>query len=195
MSAAPPRRPTARGGRSYLTPAEVEKVAAAANRTGRHGARDALMVRVCHRHGLRVTELVELRRDQVDLAGGVLHVRRLKKGTPATHPLSAWETRALRQTLRELAARDDGGVYLFASERGGPLTRWAFAKMLSRAGRLAGLAFAVHPHMLRHGAGYKLANDGADTRSIQVFLGHRSIQCTTRYTEIAPERLKGLWKD
>ena len=101
----------------------------------------------------------------------------------------------LASTLRELAARDDGGVYLFASERGGPLTRWAFAKMLSRAGRLAGLAFAVHPHMLRHGAGYKLANDGADTRSIQVFLGHRSIQCTTRYTEIASERLKGLWKD
>lgn len=190
----PPRRPTdlaARGGRSYLTPAEVEKVAAAANRTGRHGPRDALMIRVCHRHGLRVTELVELRRDQVDLAGGVLHVRRLKRGTPATHPLSAWETRALRQTLRE----SDGGVYLFVSERGGPLTRWAFAKMLARAGDLAGLDFPVHPHMLRHGAGYKLANDGVDTRSIQVFLGHRSIQCTTRYTEISPKRLEGLWKD
>ena len=84
---------------------------------------------------------------------------------------------------------------MFVSERGGPMTASNVQKMLSRAGEVAKLGFPVHPHMLRHATGYKLANDGHDTRSIQHYLGHRNIQHTVRYTELAPTRFKDFWKD
>jgi type 1 fimbriae regulatory protein FimB/type 1 fimbriae regulatory protein FimE len=67
--------------------------------------------------------------------------------------------------------------------------------MIARAGRLAGIPFRVHPHMLRHACGYKLANDGPDTRAIQAYLGHRNINHTVRYTELSPERFRGFWND
>jgi Phage integrase family len=68
-------------------------------------------------------------------------------------------------------------------------------KLIARAGELAKLPFPIHPHMLRHSAGYKLANEGHDTRSIQQYLGHRNITHTVRYTELSPERFKNFWKD
>jgi type 1 fimbriae regulatory protein FimB/type 1 fimbriae regulatory protein FimE len=67
--------------------------------------------------------------------------------------------------------------------------------IVARAGRLAGLTFPVHPHMLRHACGYKLANDGHDTRAIQHYLGHRNIMHTVRYTELASDRFKNFWDD
>jgi len=86
-------------------------------------------------------------------------------------------------------------AYLFVSERKAPLTTDAVRKIVGRAGRLAALPFPVHPHMLRHATGYKLANDGQDTRAIQQYLGHRNIQHTTRYTELASDRFKDFWHD
>jgi type 1 fimbriae regulatory protein FimE len=68
-------------------------------------------------------------------------------------------------------------------------------KLVKRAGQNAGIDFSVHPHMLRHACGYKLANDGHDTRSVQHYLGHKNIQYTVRYTELAADRFKGFWKD
>jgi type 1 fimbriae regulatory protein FimB/type 1 fimbriae regulatory protein FimE len=68
-------------------------------------------------------------------------------------------------------------------------------KILARAGELGHLPFPVHPHMLRHACGYKLANDGHDTRAIQHYLGHRNIMHTVRYTELASDRFKGFWSD
>jgi type 1 fimbriae regulatory protein FimE len=68
-------------------------------------------------------------------------------------------------------------------------------KLVKRAGQNAGIDFSVHPHMLRHACGYKLANDGHDTRSVQHYLGHKNIQHTVRYTELAADRFKGFWKD
>jgi type 1 fimbriae regulatory protein FimE len=68
-------------------------------------------------------------------------------------------------------------------------------KIVGRARREAGIEFPIHPHMLRHATGYKLANDGQDTRAIQHYLGHRNIQHTTRYTELAPDRFNGFWRD
>jgi type 1 fimbriae regulatory protein FimB/type 1 fimbriae regulatory protein FimE len=188
----PPRKPRnadARG-REHLTPAEVEKLAAAAG-IGRHGARDALMIRLAFRHGLRVSELVALRRDQVDLGNGLLHVRRAKGGLPSTHPLGGQEVRSLRKALRDYPE----GPTVFVSERGGPLTPNGFHKLVARAGRAAGLGFPVHPHMLRHATGYKLANDGQDTRAIQHYLGHKNIRHTVRYTELAPDRFRKFWND
>jgi type 1 fimbriae regulatory protein FimB/type 1 fimbriae regulatory protein FimE len=188
----PPRRVRNldRRTREYLTPAEVEKLMAAAGRLGRHGHRDTTLILIAYRHALRVGELVSLRWDQVDLIQGLLHVARLKNGSPSTHPLRGPEIRALRRLKRE-----DEGSYVFTTERGGPLTTSTVRKLIARAGEVAGIGFPVHPHMLRHATGFKLANDGHDTRAIQHYLGHRNIQHTVRYTEMAPDRFKGFWGD
>ena len=189
----PPRKPenVERRSREYLTPAEVEQLITAARKLGRHGHRDSTMILLAFRHGLRVGELVDLQWSQVDLDTGILHVRRLKGGTPSTHPLTGRELRALRRLKRE----ETSLVHLFVSERGGPLTENAVHKIVARAGEKVDFDLKVHPHMLRHSCGYKLANDGVDTRAIQAYLGHRSIQHTVRYTELAAGRFDGLWKD
>jgi type 1 fimbriae regulatory protein FimB/type 1 fimbriae regulatory protein FimE len=190
---APPRRVPnkERRTREHLTPAEVEKLMAAAGKVGRHGHRDQTLILVAYRHALRVGELVALRWDQIDFTQGLLHVSRLKNGTPSTHPLRGPEIRALRRLKRE----GEASAYVFTTERGGPMTTSNVRKMIARAGEEAGIGFPVHPHMLRHAAGFKLANDGHDTRSVQHYLGHRNIQHTVRYTELAPDRFKGFWKD
>jgi site-specific recombinase XerD len=80
-------------------------------------------------------------------------------------------------------------------ERGTPFSNRGFQAMVERAARAAGFNMKIHPHMLRHSCGYKLANDGVDTRTIQTYLGHKSIQHTVRYTELAPTRFKSLFRD
>jgi len=189
----PPRRVTNRSlrTREHLTPEEVEKLITAAGRLGRHGHRDTTLILIAYRHALRVSELVALRWDQVDLKQGLLHVNRLKNGVPSTHPLRGPELRALRRLQREA----EGSPYIFTTERRGPMTTSAVRKLVTRAGEEAELGFPVHPHMLRHAAGYKLANDGHDTRAIQHYLGHKNIQHTVRYTELAPDRFKNFWRD
>ena len=146
---------------------------------------------MAYRHGLRVSELVSLRWDQVDLKQGLLHVSRRKNGTPSTHPLRGPEIRALRRLQRDYPETQ----YVFVSERKGPMTASNVRKMLARAGQEGKLPFPVHPHMLRHACGFKLANDGHDTRSVQHYLGHRNIQHTVRYTELASSRFNGFWED
>ncbi len=123
------------------------------------------LILLAYRHALRVAELVALRWDQIDLAQGLLHVTRAKNGTPSTHPLRGPEIRALRRLQRDYA-----GPYVFVTERKGPLTTSAVRKIIARAGEFAALGFPVHPHMLRHACGFKLANDGHDTRAIQHYL-------------------------
>lgn len=187
----PVRRPNAEvRGREHLTPAEVDRLAAAAAKS-RAGRRDALMIRVAFRHGLRAAELVGLRRDQLDLDGALLHVRRVKKGVDSTHPLAGWEVRGLRRLVRE----GPQSAFVFLSNRGAPLTERAFHGIVARAGAAAGLPVAAHPHMLRHACGFKLANEGQDTRAIQLYLGHANIQHTVRYTTLAADRFRGFWKD
>jgi type 1 fimbriae regulatory protein FimB/type 1 fimbriae regulatory protein FimE len=181
----------ARRSREYLTPDEVEKLIRAAGRVGRNRHRDATLLFVAYRHGLRVGELVSLRWDQVDFNEALLRVVRLKNGTASNHPLGQKEIRALRRLRRENA----GFSHVFISERAGPMTVATVQTIVARAGRLAHLSFTVHPHMLRHACGYKLANDGQDTRAIQHYLGHRNIIHTVRYTELASDRFKGFWDD
>ena len=176
--------------REYLTPSEVEKLVKAATKN-RHGHRDATMVLVCYRHGLRVSELVELEWSQVDFNAANVHVRRLKGSTDAVHPIRGDELRALRRLQRE---QDPKSSYVFTSERGSPFSTAGFLRMVQRAGEAAGLGFPVHPHMLRHATGFKLANDGVDTRTLQAYLGHKSIGNTVRYTELSPTRFKDLWR-
>lgn len=190
---APPRRRAnaETRAREYLTPDEVERITDAAHRTGRHGHRDATLILLAYRHGLRVSELVALRWDQIELKAGALHVSRVKNGSPSVHPLRGPELRALRRLQRDYPTTP----YVFVTERGGPMTDSNVRKMFARAGVAARIPFPVHPHMLRHACGYKLANDGHDTRAIQHYLGHRNITHTTRYTELASDRFNGFWRD
>jgi type 1 fimbriae regulatory protein FimE len=167
----------------------VEKLITSAGTVGRYGHRDSTLLLLAYRHGLRVSEVVELQWSQVDLQTATLHVHRVKNGRPAAHPLTGDELRALRK-LRSHAPRE---AYIFLTERGGPLTTSTVRKLTARAGQVAGLPFPVHPHMLRHATGFYLANRGADTRLIQDYLGHRNIQHTVRYTALVPSRFKGLW--
>ena len=80
------------------------------------------------------------------------------------------------------------------SERAGPFSTAGFARMMERAGVEAGLPFKAHPYMLRHACGFALANKGHDTRALQASRGHRNIQHTVRYTELAPARYKDFWR-
>ncbi len=190
----PPRRVRneARRPREYLTPNEVDRIIKAARERGRYGHRDATMIVLAYTHGLRVSELTTLQWDQVELDQGLLHVRRRKRGTPSVHPLRGVELRALRRLRRE---QQPTSTFVFTTERRAPMTTAGFRKLLSRIGEAARLPFPIHPHMLRHAVGYRLANDGQDTRAIQHYLGHRNIQHTVRYTELTTSRFKHFWND
>src|SRR3982074_2694249 len=131
----PTRRPNAElRTREHLTPSEVEALIEAA-KANRHGHRDATMILLAFRHGLRVAELCDLRWDQVEFNAAVLHVRRVKNGTPSTHPLLGDELRALRRLQRESGP----SPFVFVSERGSPFTTAGFARMIERAAVAAGL--------------------------------------------------------
>jgi integrase len=188
---APRRRPnSAFRSREHLTESEVEKLIEAA-KDNRYGHRDATMILVAYRHALRASEICDLRWEQLDWSSATLHVNRVKSGKPSTHPVRGDELRALRKLKRETPK----SPFMFVSERGGPFTTDSFNWMVKRAGQKAGLPFQVHAHMLRHAAGFKLAGDGHDTRSIQDFMGHKNIQHTVRYTELSPTRFKDFWRD
>jgi integrase len=176
--------------REYLTEAEVERLMQTA-KDNRWGHRDATMILVTYRHGLRAAEVVDLRWDQIEFRSATLHVRRVKQGTPSTHPILGDELRAFRRLQRE---QEPKSPFVFTSERGAPFSTAGFARMVERAGGEAKLPFKAHPHMLRHACGYKLANDGHDTRALQAYLGHKNIQHTVRYTELAPTRFKDFWR-
>jgi len=177
--------------REFLTEDEVDKLQKEARKRGRYGVRDAVMILLAYRHALRVSELCALRWAQIDFDAAMIYLMRSKNGNSMPHPLYGDELRLLRQVKRDSAA----SVYVFCSERGGPISAAGFRKLLARIGQATGFDFGVHPHMLRHACGYKLANDGLDTRTIQDYLGHKNIQHTVRYTQLSPERLKGLWKE
>jgi integrase len=177
--------------REYLTPTEVAQLLGAA-KSNRHGHRDATMILIAYRHGLRAAEICELRWSQVDLDQARLHVRRVKEGTPSVHPLQGDELRALRRLKRESPVRSD---FVFVNERGTPFATVGFAFLAARAGARAGLPFKAHPHMLRHACGYALINEGADLRSLQSYLGHVSVTHTTRYAQLSAAAFNNFWRD
>ena len=185
----PKRRPNSEiRPREHLTEREVDKLIDTA-KGNRHGQRDATMILMAFRHGLRASELCGLQWSDVEFESGTLHLRRAKGGTTTSHPLLGDELRALR-----VLKRDATSPFIFVSERGAPFTTSGLAKLVERVGVEAKMPFKIHPHMLRHATGYALANKGTDTRTLQSYLGHRSIQSTVRYTELAPGRFKNLWR-
>jgi type 1 fimbriae regulatory protein FimB len=173
--------------RKFLTEAEVEALAKAAS-----CHRDRTMIRAAFIHGLRANELVNLTWGQVKLREGLLKIYRSKHGRDATHPIPGSEMRDLRRVHREAENTSDDS-FVFVSRLGGPMTTRAFGQMLDRVAASIGMA-NVHPHALRHAAGYKMAVEGAAMRTIQHYIGHRRIASTEIYTEHAPTDFRGLFK-
>ena len=171
--------------RFHLLPSEVEAMLKAAKVVGRHGHRDRTLILLAYRHGLRISELVALRWEQVDFIGGTIYINRLKHGISATHPLRGPELRALRQLQREYP----DSAYLFVSERGAAISTATARGIIAQSGIEAGLSLSVHPHMLRHACGFYLASKGFDTRAIQAYLGHKNIRSYGSLHGVVPRTL------
>lgn len=178
--------------RDYLFPTEVAQLLDAAGKSPRHGVRNKLMVLLAYRHGLRVSEVVDLRLSDINLREARIHCRRLKGSTDNTHPMEGDELRLLKRWLNMRPS--PGPAYVFMSERGTPITRQSAWRIFKDAGRVAGLDIEVKPHMLKHSCGYYLADRGCDTRLIQEYMGHKNIQNTVRYTQTNAKRFEGLWR-
>jgi type 1 fimbriae regulatory protein FimB len=180
-------------GRSHLTGLEVGKLIAA-TRGSRNEARDRCLLLLMFRHGLRVSEACRLKLEQVDTQGRQLHIVRLKHGLPTSQPLRGDELKAIGAWLKQRARMKPTGKAFFVSEQRTPLHRSTVNLALKTYSKAAALPFLVHPHMLRHACGFALADQGADTRLIQDYLGHRNIQHTVRYTASNPARFEKLWR-
>jgi site-specific recombinase XerD len=175
--------------KDFLTPAKIDKLLKA-TRTSRHHFRDHALIRLMYRHGLRVSEAINLRRQDADLKQHRLTFKRLKHGFSVPHPIDGETVRVLK---RYLAARgNDDAPWLFLSERRGKLTRQAVNYLLLEIGFRADLG-RVHPHMLRHACGYALADKGTDFRLMQDYLGHKNPRHTAHYTRTSPARFNRIW--
>jgi len=177
--------------RHHLTRDEVTALLRAAKQSKRHGARNHAMILLAYRHGLRASELVELRLCDLDLRARTILCRRRKGSKSSVHPMKTDEVEAVERVLRSRAGHH--GEYVFCSERGARMTRGAFWRIVSEAGKRAGLPVKAYAHMLRHACGYYLANKGCDLRLIQDYLGHKYVQNTVRYAALNPKRFSGLW--
>ena len=179
--------------RKHLVNGEIDKLLAA-TKGSRHEARDRCLLLLMFRHGLRVSEACGLTLSQVDLDSRILHVARLKNGLSTTHPLRTDEIRVIKVWLKERGRLKPETDAFFVSERRRPLNRKTAWLAIRNYGERAGLPLVAHPHMLRHACGFALADQGADTRLIQDYLGHRNIQHTVRYTAANPARFERLWR-
>ncbi len=168
----------------------LDQLIAALRKKSRNPNRDACLITMMFRHGLRVGEAVHLKWDQVDFKDSTLRVNRLKGSKDSVHPIPGGELRLLRKLEREKNSR-----YIFLSERKSPLTTQAVYRMLRNVEKDLNWDFPIHPHMLRHSCGYYLANQGHDTRAIQMYMGHTSINNTVLYTQLTGDQFKNFWKD
>jgi len=178
--------------RKHLTSCEVERLIEA-TKGSRNEVRDRCLLLLMFRHGLRVTEACRMTLHQVDTESRVLHVARLKGGLSTTQPLRGDELRAISAWLKERVRKKPTGKAFFASEQRKPLHRSTVNLLLRKYSAAASLPLLAHPHMLRHACGFALADQGADTRLIQDYLGHRNIQHTVKYTAANPARFEKLW--
>ena len=193
MQYVPARAKSEHVDKRYLTKLEMEKLLAV-TRGDRQEARDYCLLLLMYRHGLRVSELCGLQMGDVDVDSRALYVRRSKRGLSTTQPLHDDELRAIAAWLRERKRLELAGTAFFQSDQRRAMHRATVNLLLDKYSAAAGFTVRVHPHMLRHACGYALANRGADTRLIQDYLGHRSIQSTVRYTATNPARFEALWR-
>jgi type 1 fimbriae regulatory protein FimE len=167
-----------------------------AARQGPTGERDYCLILLAFRHGMRISELLDLHYRDLDLNEGRINVRRLKNGFSTIHPLRFDELEAIARWTQVRAgwkaAQKTNAIFI--SRRGTQLSRQQAYRIIRSAGEEAGTATHTHPHMLRHACGYELAERGTDTRLIQDYLGHRNIRHTVRYTASNAARFAGLWE-
>ena len=167
-----------------------------AARQGPTGERDYCLILLAFRHGMRISELLDLHYHDLDLNEGRVNVRRLKNGFSTIHPLRFDEREAIERwsLVRAGWKAADKTDALFISRRGTALSRQQAYRIIRSAGENAGTVTHTHPHMLRHACGYELAERGTDTRLIQDYLGHRNIRHTVRYTASNAARFAGIWE-
>lgn len=180
--------------RKFLTQKEVNLLIKAVS-DGRTGKRDSCLILLAFRHGYRISELLNLTFNDLDLEEGRINIRRLKNGLSTIHPLLNDELLALKIWCEERTTwkSDVEPDAVFISSRGSRLSRKQAWRIIRLAGEKAGTSTSTHPHMLRHACGYELAERGTDTRLIQDYLGHRNIRHTVRYTASNAARFVGLW--
>lgn len=179
--------------RKYLTDHEVTRLLAAARKSERYPERNYAIILMMYRHGLRASELCEMRLDDLNLKEGKVYIKRAKGGLQQYHPLHGDEIRAYKAWLKERESFYSTATnYLFLSERG-PFCRFGLNALCRTLGGIAKIE-GVHPHRLRHACGHYLADKAHDSRLIQDYLGHRDISSTVRYTQLSPTRFNNLWK-
>jgi integrase len=186
----PPRRKPITG-RKHITPEEFDVWRKAVRNLSSYPDRDALLITMCFRHGLRISEAVRLTWEDVNLGrAGTVTIRRAKRGRDGTHNLDGDELRMLRavQRLRHV------GRFIFTTKRNTPMSERTARHILTTAAKDAGLP-VTNPHALRHGTGYRLIRKGTDLRRVQEFLGHKDIKSTTIYTTLDPSAIAGLERD
>lgn len=176
--------------REHLNEDELERLFKAL-KGNRHGHRDYMMALVTFLHGLRVSELIDLRWDDIDWRKGTIQIRRLKGSIDGIHYMERDEAAGLKRLQRE---QNPKSRYVFTSERGDAFSRFAVNKMIATAGRNAGIKWPVHPHCLRHTTGTVQANGGMDAWRLQKLMGHASMTNTTKYVAMSPEPLKDAWR-
>jgi len=178
--------------RKYLTVNEIERLISAIS-TKKNYERDKCMLLMCFIHGLRVSELSQLKLKDIEISNKIIYISRLKNGFSVQHPLQHRELLALKVWMQQrssyLGADSD---YLFLSRHGKKVSRQQLYRIFRDAGKNAGINIDVHPHMFRHACGYALADKGCDTRLIQDYLGHRNIQNTVIYTASNAARFKSV---
>jgi len=184
--------------REYLTPDEVERLYTVARVSGPLRVRNVVLLDLLYRHALRAAEAVTLRWDAIDRVGRVIHINRVKNGVQSVHPLKPDElarlTKLWKFQRRAYLGPAGDPEYVIMHLYHGPVTTRTIHHTIQRLGERAGLPWPIHPHMLRHACGYYLANHGADTRAIQVYMGHADIKNTTLYTELNPDRFQLFFK-
>lgn len=180
--------------RKHLTRHEVEQILLATEQ-GKHFERDYCLIKMCFIHGLRVSELCGLKLSDIDLDGRAIFIRRLKNSLSTMHPLFDDEIQGLLRWLNVRRGwRDADSDWLFLSQKGGRLTRQQVRRLLVQYGSETNISVRPHPHMLRHGCGFALADLGKDTRLIQDYLGHKNIRHTVLYTAVNTRRFVDVWE-
>lgn len=179
----------------YLSIEEVDKLLEAPDTSTSAGLRDKAMLELLYATGMRVSELVSLRQDDLDSNLGVLRCIG-KGGKERLIPVGKVALRAVEsyvQRGRGSFLKKAGAPYLFLNNRGGRLSRVGFWKILRRCGRRVGVVIGLTPHVIRHSFATHLLERGADLRSIQLMLGHSDISSTQIYTHVMKERLKQVY--
>lgn len=181
--------------RKFLTKEEVVLLLKA-SQTGKHGVRNHCLIFMAFRHGCRISELLSLTLSDIDMLSKQVYISRLKNGFSTVHPFDEQEFAIITKWLevRSTYSSAAKSEYVFVTERNSNLSRKQAWLIIKKCGMRSDINIHTHPHMLRHACGYTLANEGADTRLIQDYLGHRNIRHTVRYTQGNSARFAGLLK-